>query len=310
MGKDKVVGGPTTPEAWAIKVTRVLDAVLGAERFPVRIADVAREYSIKCYPDDPIERIHGESLSGFDGALLRMPGNKRGWTLLYNSGIQSPGRINFTQAHEFGHYLVHRARFPDGIRCTQDEVARFENEYKVIEAEANTFAAYLLMPLNDFRKQVGDDDPVTWDVLSSCATRYEVSLVSATLRWLEFTRRRAMLVVSRDGFVLWAKPSKRAVRTGIYMRTRTSTIPVPSASPAATPNLPAGRAETVEHGGGVWFPEPLTEGVIRSDAYDFTMSLLQFGTAPEFQRAEDSEEDHEGMVSISDFVRSPFSRTP
>ena len=66
--------------------------------------------------------VQGAALPGFDGALLRAPPGERGWGIIYNSGVTSKGRINFTLAHEFGHYLSHRLAFPDGIQCSQQDV--------------------------------------------------------------------------------------------------------------------------------------------------------------------------------------------
>ena len=62
-----------------------------------------------------------------------------------------------------------------------------------------------LMPLDDFRRQVPDDARVDIDVLRACAERYNVSLIAAVLRWLGYTRKRAILVVSCDGYILWAR---------------------------------------------------------------------------------------------------------
>jgi len=61
---------------------------------------------------------------------------------------------NFTLGHEFGHYLLHRLAYPDGIRCGDRDVIRWESAYGQIEHQANVFAANLLMPLDDFRRQI------------------------------------------------------------------------------------------------------------------------------------------------------------
>ena len=61
------------------------------------------------------------------------------------------------------------------------------------------------MPFDDFRRQVPADSNVDLDVISGCADRYRVSLIAAVLRWLQYTTRRAALVVSRDGYILWSR---------------------------------------------------------------------------------------------------------
>ena len=131
--------GATSPERWAIDISLLLNAVLGRDRFPVDVALVAREYSAQRYPDDPISLVVGKSLPGFDGALFRAPTGKKGWGIFYNNAITSKGRINFTLAHEFGHYLVHRLAYPNGIRCGEQDVVRWDSEYRVIEHQANEF---------------------------------------------------------------------------------------------------------------------------------------------------------------------------
>lgn len=114
LGRRQLTAEPS-PTCWAIDLSLMLNAVLGPNRFPVDVPELAREYSAKRYPDDPISLIQGEVLPGFDGALLRAPSGKKGWGIFFNRAPSSKGRINFTLAHEFGHYLIHRMANPDGI---------------------------------------------------------------------------------------------------------------------------------------------------------------------------------------------------
>lgn len=220
--------------------------------------------------------------------------------ILYNNGILSKGRINFTLAHEFGHYLIHRLAFPDGMRCSQQDVIRWDSEYKKVEHEANTFAAYLLMPLDDYRRQIDSRTVATFDLLSHCAERYEVSLVAATLRWLLYTERRAVLVVSRDGYILWARSSEAAFKSGVYIKTSGLVVPVPETSVAARPDACADARLGVNHPPGVWFPEPCQEMSIVSESYDFTLSLLQL---PPGSRYRDFGTDDDENETLGDKVR-------
>ena len=71
--------------------------------------------------------------------------------LLFNSPMASPGRIRFTQAHELGHYILHR-QMREAFQCSSDDMLDWEE--KTIEAQADLFSSYLLMPLDDFRAQV------------------------------------------------------------------------------------------------------------------------------------------------------------
>jgi IrrE N-terminal-like domain len=166
--------GAPSPERWAIDISVVLNAVLGKDRFPVDVVVVAKEFSSQRYPDDPVSLVIGKSLPGFDGALYRAPAGKKGWGIFYNDAISSEGRINFTLGHEFGHYLIHRLAYPDGIRCGEQDVVRWDSEYGQIEHQANVFSAGLLMPFDDFRRQIPEGDKVDLDMISHCAERYRV----------------------------------------------------------------------------------------------------------------------------------------
>lgn len=270
---------PFSPERWAFEITHVLNAVLGAEHFPINVTAVAQEYSAQKFPHDPISRIVGDSLPGFDGALYKAPAGKKGWGIFYNNQIRSTGRVNFTLAHEFGHYLLHRLAYPDGIRCGEQDFVQWDSEYGQVEHQANVFAANLLMPLDDFRRLVAPDSTIGLDAISDCADRYRVSLIAAALRWLSYTEKRAVLVVSRDGFILWARSSAKALRTGAYFRTSAGPIAIPAASLAAQPSS-AERQATRQHDGCVWFPEPVVEMTVLSEQYEFAISLLLLPNDP------------------------------
>jgi hypothetical protein len=268
------MAGAPSPERWAIDISLVLNSVLGKDRFPVDVPVVAKEYSEQRYPDDPVSLVVGRALPGFDGALYRAPAGKKGWGIFYNSAILSPGRINFTLGHEFGHYLIHRLAYPKGIRCGEQDVVRWDSEYGQIEHQANVFSAGLLMPFDDFRRQIPDRDKVDLDMTSHCADRYRVSLIAAVLRWLQYTARRAVLVVSRDGFILWSRSSEAALRSGAFFRTSRAPIAIPADSLASRQDMIVDGRAGVELPAGIWFAEPVREMTIFAEQYDFAVTLL------------------------------------
>lgn len=51
-----------------------------------------------------------------------------------------------------------------------------------------------------------------------------MSLIAAVLRWLSYTEKLAVLVVSRDGFILWARSTTAALKTGAFFRTSAGPI--------------------------------------------------------------------------------------
>jgi IrrE N-terminal-like domain len=276
------------PHRWANDLNKIMAAAFGEGHLPVPLELVATDYSRQKFPKDPIVGISGRSLGKFEGALYRVD---HGWAIIYNSDAPV-GRRRFTIAHEFGHYLMHRQLFPKGIECGEDAVTyRSGEDY---EEEADAFAASLLMPMLDCRKQLPATNVPTFADLAAQADRYQVSLISSILRWLEYTERRAMLVISRDDFVLWSSSSARALKTGLFMRTKNAPPrEVPLHSLARRKDLADIAKDGIKHPAGVWFDEECTEYTVHADRYDQVISILLFGSPPErsyvdFKREDDT----------------------
>ena len=106
---------------------------------------------------------------------------------------------------------------PDGLQCTNRNMADWDGARNKIEAEANTFASYLLMPLDDFRAQI-KGRAIDIDVMTELADRYAVSLTAAILKWMTITDKRAMIVVGKEGFIDWAWSSEPLIRSGHLLR--------------------------------------------------------------------------------------------
>lgn len=251
---------PTTPTAWA----NLLVTAWGP-RFPVDVRQIAFEYSKRF--EDPILKIAEADISTFEGALFPFR-KKRGWAIFYNPTISSPGRINYTLGHEWGHYLCHRAKVPAGFECGTTDVLGGNRDQ---EREADRFASYLLMPLNDFRVQVGKQ-PMTLALLRHCADRYGVSLTAAALKWLESTSQCAAVVVATNGYVLWFRRSAGAEAARLFF---SPGMELPTESLAARgASMAASEGETLPP--GVWADRPVQEVVIFADKYEMTISLLVF----------------------------------
>lgn len=281
-----------SPERWAFRITNILNLTLGSEHFPINVQAVAKEISSQIFRDDPITKIEGKNIPGFDGALFKDPAGKKGWAIFYNDGFQSSGRINFTLAHEFGHYLIHRLLYPEGIQCKERDLIRWESVLGQVEHQANKFAANLLMPLDDYRKLIPDQSKITMDMMDFITGRYGVSLLAALLRWIEYTSMRAVLVVSRSGFILWARSSKAALKTKAFYRTASSPpIEISSLTIAARPReFDQDTARIgLKHDAGVWLDEPCEEFTIFADQYDFTISIIQLGKDPGYRHFESEE---------------------
>lgn len=291
------------PKRWANDLNTILAAVAGDGRFPVPVERLAPEYSRMRFPDAPVVAVEGKPLGSFEGALYPVQDGKA-WAIIYNSAV-SHGRRRFTIAHEFGHYLMHRQLFPGGIECNEESVT-FRGGPE-LEQEADTFAAYLLMPFDDFRAQLHPDAMPSLDDLSALAERYGVSLISCVLRWLEYTNRRSMIVVSREGFILWSKSSEPALKTRRYFRTKdTPPIEVPSSSLIGRRDFADIAREGVEHPPGVWFDDSCTEITLQSDKYDQAITILHFGQDLATSVRLDEADEPDSFDRLSVRVRNRF----
>lgn len=246
----------------------------GLDRFPLDVPTVALEAARIFGWSDPISKVQVADIKGFEGALF--PNESRSeWLLLYNSTIGSAGRIRFTQAHELGHYILHRAS-RSGFQCGDNDISGWPGDQESIETQADTFASYLLMPIDDFRAQtLGKID---LNVLSQCAERYGVSLSAAILKWLQFTDEKAILVMSSSGFMNWAWSSESAWRAGAFFRTKAETVEIPAGTLASDDSIRNER-EGKEVSAAAWFKfaDPglaVREMKLRMEHLDRTLTLL------------------------------------
>lgn len=264
-----------TPQRAATRLFRIAETFStahGLPLFPLDITQLALGAADLFGWNDSITEVTAAPIKGFEGALF--PNDERTkWMLLYNQALTSKGRVRFTQAHELGHFVLHRlAR--ERFHCSQgDMLDWFE---KSIEAEADLFASYLLMPLEDFRRQ---EAPVMdLDVLGACAERYGVSLTAAILKWISYTDQKAVFVMSIDGYINWARSSDPAFHAGAFFRTSTGPIEIPSGSVAADESVKQERSGIVLPA-SIWWPkaEPavqVREMKISADQYDSVLTVL------------------------------------
>jgi Zn-dependent peptidase ImmA (M78 family) len=290
--------------AEANRISSMLNMVLGANRFPVKVDELAVEYSRQCFAESPVDKVHGEELDGFEGMLAANRARTK-WLIVYNSAIRSEGRKRFTIAHEFGHYILHR-RVRDRFQCGGSDIETDDANERDIEAEADKFASTLLMPLDDFRRQV-DGQPVSFDLIGHCAERYGVSLTAAALRWMEIADKRAVLLASRDDHLVWSKSNQAAFKSGAYFATRKNTVELPQDALAHSNNLLDFGAKTQSMQAQTWFPRepestPLTEMSMVAGPDDYSLTLLLM---PEAESQRPQHDDGEPEEDTFDrFARS------
>lgn len=163
-------------------------------------------------------------------------------------------------------------------------------------AERHSGKESVVMLLDDFRIQIDAIYNPTIDEIGACADRYVVSLIAAISRWLQYTSRCSVLVVSRDGYILWARSSKSALRSGLFFKTRDCPpIEMPEGSLARL-GATLFAHDAIDHRTEVWLQEPCLEYALFSDQYDFTLSMLHFDNVVARQGSTDHEDHEEDWV--------------
>jgi len=249
--------------------------------YPVQIEKIAPEITQNLFPTSPLTTIKGEKFSNdFEGMLMRKNSTPEEWAIIYNTEKKSSGRINFTLAHEFGHFLLHRNELKNGkIECNSNDVIERDSEYNKRETEANTFASYLLMPRNLFEEQLKNKE-LNLILLQNVANYFQVSLTAAILKFLEITPKKAMLVIGKQGFIDWVWSSKSLRESGIFLQPKREIIELPACSLATIQDSSFNNLKGIIHPPQVW-PFKRFKGRIRemtrlADSYEKTISLLLF----------------------------------
>ncbi|MGJ7554664.1 ImmA/IrrE family metallo-endopeptidase [Variovorax sp. RB3P1] len=275
-----------SPAREAIKMAQLWRAVHGLA-FPINAGALAQEWSMNVVPEAPIGELQARELKGFEGGLFWLK-ERKVWALLYHPHPDLPGRSNFTVAHEFGHYVLHR-KLQEAFQCSQSATLGIIGAK--IEREADQFASYLLMPIDDYTQQVRGRR-ITLDLLGECADRYGVSLTAAILKWLEFTDQPAVAVMGREGMLHWWKASGSAKKHtfGVLQEG----MELPSSSLAVNPDQVFSTADYrlgVDHPVGVWpISLPVREMIVLSDRYDMSISLIVLD-APGVEHPDAPDED-------------------
>jgi hypothetical protein len=275
-----------TAPAWGNELARLW--IQSGQAFPVNVRELALEVTKRRteFSTDPIACIKPHGVAGIDGMLSK---RKRGdWCISYDATVAIPGRINFTLGHELGHYLLHRKN-RDNFQCGQQDMLDYNRaSSKKMEVEANTFAAFLLIPANDFREQI-NGNIISIDLLRHCATRYGTSFTATALKWLEITNEAAMLIMARDEFICWSYPSELARKKGAYIRPGT---PLPHSAKTRLSSAMHKLNQWCSVQPGVWHPTmEAEESVINSDQFEQSIFLVRFQVEGATHQEEDLVED-------------------
>lgn len=174
----------------------------------------------KIASDIDIYEIREEPLSGLAGCLI-VPEDKSVGAIAVD-GKMNEGRKRYTIGHEIGHYVnpMHRTSSVEGFKCTHndmrtDRVAPGDRHAKM-EAEANQFAAELLMPAAWVRHWLGAKAGLDLQHILDMAQLFGVSKEAAARRYVSFASEPAALVFSHEGNVRYINKSEDFPRLSLW----------------------------------------------------------------------------------------------
>lgn len=240
-----------------------------------------------------IERIEMVETDGFEGVLVANPEKSRG-EIAVRAG-SSLARRRFTIAHEIGHFLIqsHDAR----VQCASADLGVFKTSdaARAKEAEANRFAAAILMPATQLRRDIRVLGPPELTHIVTLADRYQVSREAMARRYAQLIDHACAIVFSKDGRVRYVTRGDEfpflAISPG-------SQLPLDSAT-AADRSLANGLSSWLEVDESVWLSRPSGRGqmyyeqsLIQQNGFRMTMLMPTEDAEPE----EDNDDEEEGLT--------------
>ncbi|WFL78269.1 ImmA/IrrE family metallo-endopeptidase [Altererythrobacter arenosus] len=134
-----------------------------------------------------------------------MDANKASGSILLARG-SSPKRQRYSIGHELGHFLIptHRPRESEQFACSHADLrasdTKEKDRHRRIEAEANRFAASLLMPPRKIRAQLQSRQPDLAEVVR-LARDFRVSKEAMARSYVDAHRETLAVVILKDGHI-------------------------------------------------------------------------------------------------------------
>ena len=267
----------------------------GFESLPVDPKTIASSFGITVFP-------WNAGKLGISGFLMKA-GDKFG--IGYSTAIGNEGFVNFTIAHELGHYFLSghvEILFANGNEQHLSPSGFVSDN--VQEREADLFAAELLMPEHLFKpalRQSGD----RFQAIERLSTQGRTSIVATAIRYAKFADDPLAVLLSSGSQIEWCFLSS-ALREcrGVYNLGKRSFLPKESATNRFNRDLARiQRAEKVEDSCSLrdWFERApdveFQEDVVGLGHYGKTLTVLFTNEALEEEEQEDDDEETDNLPS-------------
>lgn len=179
-----------------------------AERIHELDPDLPLDFSVEevCRRLD-IDGIEDKPVTSF-AAMLLMDSHKAWGSIVVAEGTK-PQRRRFSIAHELGHFLMDSHRPRDGVQfsCSHSDLriesTREADRAKKMEAEANRFAARLLMPPTRIRANLQSRQPDLAEIVR-LAGEFNVSKAAMARSYVDAHREPLALLIVRNGRLVQA----------------------------------------------------------------------------------------------------------
>lgn len=134
----------------------------------------------------------------------RMISNGNDAVISVNSNVVENGKKRFIQAHELGHYLMHKNDKPWFV-CTKKDFNDWNNRVRV-EREANKFAAELLMPESLFENSF--EDRFSLNEVIRVKDLFDTTITATVRKYIEVGKTPIAFIFFRPGRDPWFEFSK------------------------------------------------------------------------------------------------------
>jgi hypothetical protein len=230
---------------------------------------------------------------GFEAALITDECKSAGAILV--AGERWPQRRRFSIAHELGHFLIpsHLPRPGERSLCSAEHLGihdmKDEDRRRRMEAEANRFAALLLIPPPVLRGELkAIRRPDLSDVVR-LAKLFDVSKDAMARAYADYTRETVAIAVIRNGSVLRIYRNAANFPALAVWRGQ----PVPAGSVAQAAFQPGQVSDVEECAPSLWVREPddrtvdaLTEQVLgQREGFSLLMLVAELRDEEEFETA-------------------------
>jgi Zn-dependent peptidase ImmA (M78 family) len=280
------------------EIIQCADEVLkdnGFTALPIDPRKIAEAAGIALMPWKP----HKLGISGF----LTRAGENFG--IGYSTAIENEGFINYTIAHELGHYFL--AGHPEALFAGGNETHYSKSGFVSddrFEKEADTFAAELLMPQTFFKEALRKSGS-GFAAIQNLADLGRTSLVATGIRFARFADDPVAVVLSSGQQIEWSFISKELLDCrGVFRLGKGTFLPPNSATMKF--NRDSGRIERCERLENScslrdWFEDSpaveMQEDVIGLGHYGKTLTVLFTEEALDGGDEEEDEDAESGLPS-------------